>query len=72
MDAVIPTANAVDAILLVKPAVFVKGIDYANGLRFTENIRTACSVVGAQLRFTTTPKLSADELIDEARARSRL
>lgn len=59
VSAVIPTANAVNAIRTVKPAIFVKGIDYAGGDRFTEDVQRACLEVGAKLHYTTTPKQSA-------------
>ena len=63
VDEVVPTDSAVNAIYEVKPHIFVKGIDYAGGYRFTENIADACQFVGAQIRYTTTPKMSATDLI---------
>lgn len=62
VDQVVPTANAVDAIRLFRPDIFVKGCDYVTG-GWTEDVVGACNEVGAELRFTTTPKMSASETI---------
>ena len=63
VDDVIATDNSVDAIRLIRPQVFVKGIDYAGGHRFTEDVEAACKEVGATLRYTTSPKRSATDAI---------
>jgi rfaE bifunctional protein nucleotidyltransferase chain/domain len=63
VDRVLPTRNAVEAILQVKPAVFVKGVDYVGGHRFTEDIASACLQVGARLCYTTARKQSATDII---------
>jgi cytidyltransferase-like protein len=68
VDEVLATASAVDAIYIVKPQIFVKGIDYKGGDKFTENIYPALEFVGAELRYTETPKLSADDTIKKALA----
>ena len=60
---VIPTANACAAIRSVRPAVFCKGIDYAGGDRFSEAVTLACAEVGAEIRYTTAPKMSATDMI---------
>ena len=60
---VIPTSNAMDAIRLIKPAIFVKGIDYSSGGKWTEDVIKACHDVGAELRFTHSAKQSATEII---------
>lgn len=60
---VIPTASAVAAIRQVRPAIFVKGIDYADGKGWTEDVEAACREVGAQIRFTQAPKQSVTEVI---------
>lgn len=65
---VIHTKSAVEAILRVRPNYFVKGIDYGDGTHFTENIYGACNEVGAKLRFTSSPKRSAKEIIKKAMA----
>lgn len=63
VDRVYPTPNAMHAIRMLKPHIFCKGIDYASGDRFTEDIAAACREVGAEIRYTTTPKMSATALI---------
>jgi len=61
VDDVISTDSAVAAIARVAPDFFVKGIDYADGKHFTENIAQACEEVGAHLCYTSTAKRSAAE-----------
>ncbi len=63
VDLVIPCASAMEAIQAIKPAIFVKGIDYADGGKWTEDVQTACDAVGAVIRFTTSPKRSATDTI---------
>ena len=65
---VIPSASAVEAILDVEPDIFVKGIDYADGKHWTEDVAAACAEVGAELRFTASRKISATEVIRKAMA----
>ena len=60
---VVPTNNAMDAIRLIKPAIFVKGIDYSSGGNWTEEVEKACQEVGAQLKFTYSSKQSATDII---------
>jgi rfaE bifunctional protein nucleotidyltransferase chain/domain len=62
VDVVVQTKNAVDAIRKWSPDIFVKGVDYVNG-GWTEDVIAACKEVGAELRFTSTPKMSASETI---------
>lgn len=64
VDEVIPTTDAVSAIRTVKPQIFVKGSDYADGDRFTEDVVAACKEVGAKLVFTQAPKESTTQLIE--------
>lgn len=66
VGAVIPTHNAVDAIRRIKPSIFVKGIDYVGG-KFSEGVIEACLEVGAEIRYTTTPKMSATDLINRTK-----
>ena len=68
IDQVIRTIGAVAAINRVRPNIFVKGIDYAGGDMFTEEIEKACKAVGAELRYTDTKKVSIKELILKAMA----
>lgn len=62
VDWVEMTDNAVEAIRRIRPNIFVKGIDYKGG-RFTEDVFTACSDVGCEIRYTNSPKISATQII---------
>lgn len=66
VDKVYPTQSAVSAILRLKPDIFVKGIDYASGDKFSEDIAKACREVGAEIRYTKSPKQSATDMIRKA------
>lgn len=66
VDDVVWTDSSVGSIRLIKPRIFVKGIDYAGGDKFTEDVAAACKEVGAELRYTTSPKMSATEIIRKA------
>ena len=68
VDSVIETDSACSAIRRVKPAYFVKGIDYAGGDRFSEDVAAACKAVGAEIRYTTTPKTSVTDIRRRAAA----
>ena len=68
VDEVIPTVGACSAIQAIRPTYFVKGIDYADGDRWTEAIEKTCEEVGTVLRFTDTPKQSVTEIIRKALA----
>lgn len=68
VDQVIPATGAVAAILKVKPRYFVKGIDYADGKHWTEDVVRACHIAGTTLRFTSTAKRSATDIIRMAMA----
>lgn len=59
VSSVFATPNAVEAIRRIRPNIFVKGIDYASGDRFTEDVVQACLDVKCELRYTTTPKRTA-------------
>jgi D-beta-D-heptose 7-phosphate kinase/D-beta-D-heptose 1-phosphate adenosyltransferase len=63
VDLVVPAVSSVSAIREWRPQVFVKGIDYAGGDRFTEDVVEACRLQVCELRFTDTPKMSATEII---------
>ena len=63
VDEVIPAEGSVPAILAVRPDIFVKGIDYANGWNWLERVEEACREVGAELRFTKAPKQSVTDVI---------
>lgn len=61
VDAVEPSSCSVEAILRLKPAIFAKGRDYYYGLPRADV--DACAAVGAEVRFTDTPKMSTTEII---------
>lgn len=61
---VIKCKDAVHAIFLVQPHVFVKGADYQKVL--PEEAR-ACDAIGAEIRFTKAVKRSTTELIKRIR-----
>ena len=63
VNAVLPSKSARDAIRMVRPAIFVNGIDYADGKGWTEDVEAACREVGAEIRFTQAPKQSVTEII---------
>lgn len=62
VDFVVPSSHAIDAILNVRPDIFVKGIDYKD-FRFDDGVYEACRKVGAVIRFTTTPKMSTTDTL---------
>ena len=66
VDDVIATNNAMDAIRLLKPTYFVKGVDYASGGAWTEDVEKACRETGTIIRFTGTLKRSATDTIRKA------
>ena len=66
VDDVIPSISSVDAILNVKPALFVKGSDYENSPLLAPTIE-ACKKVGAEFRIIHTTKLSSTAIYDRLR-----
>ena len=66
VNSVIPCVSAVSAIKLAKPDIFVKGIDYAGGNRFTEDVVSVCKELGVEIRYTDTPKRSVTEIIKKS------
>ena len=68
VDQVISANNAMDAIRLMRPTFFVKGIDYNGGDKFTEDVAAACAEVGAIIRYTSSPKRSAADIIRKIKA----
>ena len=63
VDFVFPTRSAIDAIRSIRPRIFVKGTDYSGRDKWTEEIEAVCKEVGAELRFTHSPKQSVTEVI---------
>ncbi len=68
VDEVVAARNSVEAIKAIRPTIFVKGIDYIGMDKFTEDVEAACKEVVAELRFTTSAKKSAAEIIKKALA----
>ena len=66
VDAVVPSRSGLEAVLRVRPQVFAKGPDYADTLAGI--VREACAEVGAEIRFTSAPKMSTGEIIARVRA----
>lgn len=62
VDKVIASHDAVQAIKFWKPAIFVKGGDYVKDGVSLE-VRSACLSVGAELRYTSTPRFGVEELV---------
>lgn len=70
VDKVITVSGLLEALEFVKPSILVKGTDYRNGLHdIHENY---CRKHGIRIAYTDTPKLSAADMMDEARRRSGL
>lgn len=65
VDDVVPSASAFDAILNVRPDIFVKGKDYA-GVPMPSTLE-ACQKIGCELRILDTPKLSSTAIYDRLR-----
>lgn len=68
VDEVVAANSAIEAIKAVCPAIFVKGIDYADGRSWTEDVERVCASIGCEVRFTTSAKTSAAEIIRKAMA----
>ena len=66
VDQVFRTIGSVSALREYRPDIFVKGVDYAAGDRWTEGVESVCREVGAKLAFTSTPKMSATDIIRKA------
>ena len=60
VDGAFITDSLIDALNVIRPDILVKGIDYKDGLdpQHTEY----CKEHGIEIRFTNTPKLTADGL----------
>lgn len=67
VDGAFITDGALEALRLLKPAVFVKGQDYLG--RIDPAVREHCRAEGIEIRLTDTPKWSATELVRELRSR---
>lgn len=67
VDKVITVSGLLEALNIVKPSILVKGIDYRAGLHDVHE--AYCRKHGILIRYTDTPKLSADVMIREAASR---
>ena len=67
VDEVVPSRHCWEAILKVKPDVFVKGIDYLDS-PLLDRARKACDEVGAKLYITNSDKRSSGEIIRRIQA----
>ena len=56
VDHVMPCSSAIQAIRTLKPTYFVKGVDYANGDAWTEDVKAVCEEIGTVIRFTSSLK----------------
>jgi rfaE bifunctional protein nucleotidyltransferase chain/domain len=61
VDRVVICHSVLSAIKLIKPNVFVKGMDYAE-LGIDEEHKAYCDLHVIEVRFTDTPKWSATEI----------
>ena len=62
VDQIVPAAIGSDAILKWRPHIYVKGRDYTH-TPIPEHVVEACRAVGAQIRYTTAPIMSASATI---------
>ena len=68
VDHAITVSGLLEALDIVKPTILVKGADYSRGLHDVHE--KYCRKHGIEIVYTTTPKLSATEMINEALRRS--
>lgn len=59
--------SSLQALQLVKPAIFVKGLDYVG--RIAPADAAFCKERGIEIAFTRTPKFSATAVVNELRSR---
>jgi len=62
VDGVIESDSCVDAILRIKPAIFVKGVDYLDS-PLLDAAKDACKEVGAEWHITQSPKYSSTGIL---------
>ena len=67
VDKAICVSGLLEGLRFVKPSILVKGADYSRGLHDIHE--QYCRKNGIEIRYTTTPKLSATEMINEAQRR---
>lgn len=61
VDAVMEAGTAPDLIRLVRPSIYVKGDDWAQSM--PDATTQACYEVGAQIRYTDTPRFGVSEFV---------
>ena len=65
VDKAFTCSGLIEALDFAKPDILVKGIDYREGLN--EVHEKYCRQKGIEIRYTSTPKMSATDLINESR-----
>lgn len=70
VDEVIIVDGLLQALVMARPDILVKGIDYREGLEPVHE--RYCKDMGIEIRFTVTPKLSATEMLNESQRRIRV
>ena len=65
IDKAFTNSTLIEALEFAKPQILVKGIDYKEGLH--EVHENYCRQRGIEIRYTSTPKMSATDLIRESK-----
>ena len=65
VDRAFTNSTLIEALEFAKPHILVKGIDYRQGLH--EVHEKYCRQAGIEIRYTSTPKMSATDLIRESK-----
>ena len=65
VDKAFTCSGLIEALEFAKPHILVKGIDYRQGLH--EVHEKYCRQAGIEIRYTSTPKMSATDLINESK-----
>ena len=66
VDRAFTNSTLIEALEFSKPQILVKGIDYKEGLH--EVHENYCRQRGIEIRYTSTPKMSATDLIRESQS----
>ena len=64
---VVHSDSGLDALIKVRPDIFVKGIDYAHK-GVSEALQKLCETMKVPVMYTSTPKLSASAIVRRLRA----
>lgn len=65
VDRAFTNSTLIEALEFAKPQILVKGVDYRQGLH--EVHEKYCRQAGIEIRYTSTPKMSATDLIRESK-----